>query len=344
MTTTTIVTEDGRHGGPAPAHLPGHYLSWGAIVAGALCAAAISLLLFAFGSAIGLSAVSPWPGSGLSPTVVLIVAAIWAALVQVTAFAAGGYVAGRVRNSWGSVAPHERRFRDGMHGLMVWAVGLLVGAAFVASAAGGLIRTGSQATATIAAGALGGIAAGPASGPPHGPGPTDAAIDYLLRPSLESAAAVPVTPAPVTPAPAGTQETPAGQAQPPVPAQMMPMRMPNAMELRPSLVRMFADGVRSGTLAARDRNYLASLVALRTGMTQGEAEKRVDEAFEEAKMADLKVREAADKARKASILAAFLAAATLAIGCAAACAGATMGGRHRDDQTEVRLFGARYFW
>ena len=45
-----------------------------------------------------------------------------------------------------------------------------------------------------------------------------------------------------------------------------------------------------------------------------------------------------------SLLAAFLAAATLAIGCAAACAGAVAGGRHRDEQTEIRLFGTKYFW
>jgi hypothetical protein len=44
------------------------------------------------------------------------------------------------------------------------------------------------------------------------------------------------------------------------------------------------------------------------------------------------------------VIAAFLAAATLAIGCAAACAGATMGGRHRDEQTEIRLFGTKFFW
>src|SRR5215471_7130840 len=128
MDTTTAAREGELHALPDQPHLPGHYLSWGAIVAGALCAAAISFVLLTFGSAIGLSAVSPWPHVGLSPTVALLIAALWVAIVQVFAFAAGGYVAGRVRNSWGSVVAHERRFRDGMHGLLVWAVGLLVGA------------------------------------------------------------------------------------------------------------------------------------------------------------------------------------------------------------------------
>ena len=62
-----ITTEAGLHGSLAQPHLPGHYLSWGAIIAGGLCAAAISFVLLTFGSAIGLSAVSPWPNTGLSP-------------------------------------------------------------------------------------------------------------------------------------------------------------------------------------------------------------------------------------------------------------------------------------
>src|SRR5215813_5151502 len=175
-----IVTEGGLHGSLAPAHLPGHYLSWGAIIAGALCAAAISLVLFTFGSAVGLSAVSPWPHVGLSPTVALIIAALWAAVVQVVGFAAGGYVAGRVRNGWGSVVAPERRFRDGMHGLIVWALGLLVGAAFAASAAGGLIRSGAQAAATVAGGAIG--ASAPSTAASHAPTPADIGFDYLMRP------------------------------------------------------------------------------------------------------------------------------------------------------------------
>src|SRR5882672_8266884 len=172
MATTTIVTEDGLHGSLAQPHLPGHYLSWGAIIAGAVCAAAISVVLLTFGSAIGLSAISPWPNTGLSPTVALVIAALWMALVQVAG------VAGGVRNSWGSVVVlHERRFRDGMHGFIVWAAGLLIGAAFLASAAAGLIRTGAQASATLA------------TGVERGAAPADYAFDYLMRPA--TAATVP---------------------------------------------------------------------------------------------------------------------------------------------------------
>jgi hypothetical protein len=325
MDTTTTVREGDLHALPGQPHLPGHYLSWGAIVAGALCAAAISFVLITFGSAIGLSAVSPWPHVGLSPTIALLIAALWTAVVQVLAFAAGGYVAGRVRNSWGAVVAHERRFRDGMHGLTVWAVGLLAGALLAAYAAGNLVKTGSEAAATIAGGTLGGAAASAGIGTPHTPSPADYAFDYLMRPVPAEASAL------------ATGQAAAG-TQPAV------YRMPSTPELQPSIVRIFGDGLQAGSLPPADRTYLASLVSMRTGLSQVDAEKRVDEAFQRAKDAENKVRAAADKARKASVLAAFLAAATLAIGCAAACAGATAGGRHRDEQTEIRLFGTRYFW
>jgi hypothetical protein len=81
-----------------------------------------------------------------------------------------------------------------------------------------------------------------------------------------------------------------------------------------------------------------------TGLPQGEAEKRVDQAFTDLKAAEQKARDAAEQARKATLIAAFLAAATLAIGCAAACAAASLGGRHRDENTLVVFWGSRRFW
>jgi hypothetical protein len=194
-----------------------------------------------------------------------------------------------------------------MHGFMAWALALLLGSAFAVSAAGGLIRGGAQAAAPFAA-------AGMARQTPVAITPGDYGVDYLLRPA---------------PATAGA------------PAANNPL---NVAELRPSLVRLFADNLGEGSLPPRERAYLASLVSAQTGMAQADAEKRVDEALANAKAAEAKVRLAADKARKATALAAFLVAATLAIGCAAACAAAGIGGRHRDEQIELRLFGTKRFW
>ena len=101
--------------------------------------------------------------------------------------------------------------------------------------------------------------------------------------------------------------------------------------------------MRNEELTARERDYLSEVVVRRTGMPQADAQKRVDEAVTEAKNLEVKAREAADKARKAALIAGFLAAASLLISAAAASAGASLGGRHRDESGSYLFFGRR-FW
>ena len=341
------------------------YLEWGPVIAGALGAAAISLVLFTFGSALGLSVVSPYPYAGLSLTTFLVLTALFAALVQVGSFAAGGYLAGRMRTPWLNGVESERHFRDGSHGFAVWAVGILIGACIAVSGAGSALKTAVQTTATLSAGAVAGAgaAAGPAIADRVSMQPSDIAIDLLLRPTPgQMARATPMAPA--VPAAAAVPPAPATGAQPetaattdPKPAapvatgtQMMgeAMRIETRRtprdELQAPLVRVFTTSIASGTMAPADRTYLAEVVARQTGLPQAEAEKRVDEAYAAAKDAEAKARAAADKARKLTAIAAFLAGATLLIACAAACAGAGLGGRHRDEQIAARLFGAPRFW
>jgi hypothetical protein len=68
------------HVGPAPVSssvvsTPGaSFVEWGAVLAGAVLAAAISFVLLTFGTAIGLSATSPWPNSGVSAKVIASIA------------------------------------------------------------------------------------------------------------------------------------------------------------------------------------------------------------------------------------------------------------------------------
>ena len=89
-------------------------------------------------------------------------------------------------------------------------------------------------------------------------------------------------------------------------------------------------GATSGQLAGTNRAYLAQLVAQRTGVSQQEAEKRVDDAVNAA-------REAADKARRASMLAGFVTAASLIVSFGAAWWGAIRGGNHRDNNIPARF-------
>jgi hypothetical protein len=123
----------------------GSGVSWAAVIAGAFVAAALSLALLALGTGIGLSAVSPWGSAGASARTIGWSAIGWLVLMQLIACSAGGYLAGRLRTRWVSVHSHEVYFRDTAHGFLVWAVGLIVTGAFLASAAASMLGGAAQA-------------------------------------------------------------------------------------------------------------------------------------------------------------------------------------------------------
>lgn len=306
--------------------VPFRYLDWGPVILGALGAAAMSVVLLAFGSALGLSVVSPYPYAGISAKGAAVLAAVYLALVTVASFAAGGYIAGRMRSPWRTADESESHFRDGAHGFGVWAIGVLVGAVLAASGVGAVVSAAGKATTAIAAAGTAGAASNPQIGQ-LSLRPTDYAIDRLLAPAP---AAAPGDPS-AAPTAAGAQGAPA-----------QPRR--SRADLEAPMARALASSLTTPQLDVRDRTYLARVVAEQTGMPQAEAEKRVDETYADLKAAEQKARDAAEAARKTAIIAAFLAAATLAIGCAAACAGGALGARHRDETTAVSFLGSTRFW
>src|SRR5664279_948880 len=110
-------------------------ISWPAVIGGAFTAAALSLILLTLGTGLGFSSVSPWSNIGVSASTVKAGAIIWLIFTQIIAFAMGGYLAGRLRTKWVDIHTDEVYFRDTAHGLLVWAVGTVLMAAFLASAA-----------------------------------------------------------------------------------------------------------------------------------------------------------------------------------------------------------------
>lgn len=136
-----------EHLGRNEAHSSG--VSWAAVIAGAFVAAALSLALLILGTGIGFSAVSPWANAGASASTIGWTAIIWLVLMQIIASSVGGYLAGRLRTRWINIHTHEVYFRDTAHGFLVWAVGLVITAAFLTSAAtsmaGGAARAGMTA-------------------------------------------------------------------------------------------------------------------------------------------------------------------------------------------------------
>ncbi len=125
----TVIVENERS--------PSSAVSWGAIIAGAAVMAAFSLLLLALGAGIGFSVIDPWISGHVAPatTKAATVAGIYLTVTAVLAAAVGGYVTGRLRNLWPGVHPHEAFFRDTAHGLVAWAVAIVLSAAFLGPAA-----------------------------------------------------------------------------------------------------------------------------------------------------------------------------------------------------------------
>ena len=253
-------------------------VSWGAVIAGAVGAAALSLVLFVLGTGLGLAVVSPWESEGISGTTAGVSTIVWVTVVQLLASVLGGYLAGRLRTRWLTVHTNEVFFRDTAHGFLAWAVATLLMATLLSSAVASVVSTGLKAGGEVAK------TAAPES-------PVGYFVDSLLRGA-------------------------------------------SAPERIPEVTRIFANSLESGELAQSDREYLAQLVAAKTGLAAVEAEQRVNDTFarleqnlEQAKAAAKKV---ADDARKASAGLALWLVVSLLVGPFVASLAATFGGRLRD--------------
>ena len=293
-------------------------VSWGAIAAGAAAAASLSLILLILGVGLGLSSVSPWARSGISAGTLGVSTILWLTLTQLLASAMGGYLAGRLRTRWTEVHSDEIYFRDTAHGFLAWAVATLATAALMTSAIGSILSGGAQVGAAVAGGAAGTAAsvvggAAASAGLPQGSngGPMAYFVDSLFRPDPAAAAAV-------TSGTAGTGDA---------------VERSSSREAA-EVSRIFLNVSRTEPLPPEDIRYVGQIVAQRTGLSQQDAEKRVNEVYARAQMtlrsAEVAARDAADKARKASAYGALWLFVSLLIGAFVASLAATYGGRRRD--------------
>jgi hypothetical protein len=353
---------DAVYGGPVESRFSG--VSWGAIIAGGVAAAALATILMTLGAGLGLIAVSPWRGEGASATGIGIGVIVWSIIVEVAAFGVGGYLAGRLRTKWANIHGDEVYFRDTAHGMVTWALGTLVFVALSLSAAGQIARTTAEAGLAAGGAAAGGagamMAAGPGAGPMGGPNagmrgpgapgpmrgnPMDYYVDQLFRPAAPAGTQGANTGGTTT----GTTDTNAATVGATTPPPVNPGTtggMAQAMggatgnadlgPVRAEIGRIVAASWKDGqfTLAPADRAYIAQLISQRTGMSQADAEKRVDDTIAQAKATidDLanKAKQAADDARKAAAGLALWSFVAMLIGAFVASYAATLGGRHRD--------------
>lgn len=125
-------------------------VSWGAVFAGGVAAAAFGLILLTLGTGLGLAALSPWRSESASATTFGVAAVIWVCVTQILTSGLGGYLAGRLRHRWPLVETDEVYFRDTAHGFLSWAVATLATAAVVAAMLPSAERAGVQAAAHTA--------------------------------------------------------------------------------------------------------------------------------------------------------------------------------------------------
>jgi hypothetical protein len=111
------------------------YISWGAVMAGAIAASALTFVLITFGAAIGLAIASPSATWRDTSVALALLSGLWLLLTAVASFALGGYLAGRLRATVDTTTADEVEFRDGIHGVLVWGLAILIGASLALVAA-----------------------------------------------------------------------------------------------------------------------------------------------------------------------------------------------------------------
>ena len=107
--------------------------------------------------------------------------------------------------------------------------------------------------------------------------------------------------------------------------------------MRGETTRILVRGTETGDVPAADKTYLAQLVAARTGLSQADATKRVDEVLAQEKAAETKVLQAADASRKAGAYLSIFIGVSMLIGAFIAGVAAALGGRQRDEDEEAWL-------
>lgn len=293
-------------------------VSWAAILAGAAVAAALSLILLMLGTGLGLSSVSPWAYNGVTAMTLGVSTILWLTFTQVVASGMGGYLAGRLRIKWVAVHTDEVYFRDTAHGFLSWAVASLTTAALLTSVIGSIASGGFQAggaAAAIAATTTTEVYKSEIAKSDSDNDPMGYFVDLLFRKPINA-----VEPTPII------TESGVLPIVPPAP----PPPIGSSLEV----TRIFMSNLHTATLPQEDIQYVGQIVAQRTGLTQHDAETRVIDTYARVQTklhnAEIAMKDATDKARKASAYAALWLFISLLIGAFVASFAAIYGGQQRD--------------
>jgi hypothetical protein len=291
----------------------GSAVSWGAILAGAAAAAALSLILLLLGAGLGLSSVSPWVHKGISAGAFGVSAIIWLTVTQILASGMGGFLTGRLRSRWAAVQADEVYFRDTAHGFLAWAVATLTTAILLTSVIGAIVSGGTQVAASLAGGATSAAFATTVkdNSSSNATNLTTNELEYFVDTLFRADIPLTSTESNVSSTDFSQQST-----------------------SNQEVTRIILNSLGANAMPPADVTRVGQLISKRTGLGQQEAEIRVNEVFisMQKKLADaeLAAKNAAEKARKASIYASLWLFASLLMGAFSASLAATWGGRCRD--------------
>jgi hypothetical protein len=228
---------------------------------------------------------------------------------MISSFSEAGYLAARLRAKWANANTHEAYFRDTAHGFLAWAFATLLMAGALSSAASYLANgaaVGSGAALSQAGRSV---------------NPSEIYVDKLFRadPSAQTASS--------------PDSSNSGTSTPNTATSGSSKADPN--QTRAEVVRLWTSTFHDNQdFSATDKAYLTRLVATRTGLSQADAEKRVNDVVTEAKTA-------ADNARRgAAKLSVWLTVAML-FGAFAASLAAVEGGSLRDGTWNDRVLTPR---
>jgi hypothetical protein len=127
------------------------YLQWTPIIAGALAATALSLILVTFAAAVGLGVSSTTPTWRDASAALWILSGVYLILQAILSFGFGGYIAGRIRRPLVASPTEEVESRDGLHGVVVWAMAVVLGSILAALVGASTVSRSSPSAANASA-------------------------------------------------------------------------------------------------------------------------------------------------------------------------------------------------
>ncbi|MDS9466664.1 hypothetical protein RGQ15_03595 [Paracoccus sp. MBLB3053] len=343
--------------GAAPDPERGH-VDWSAVLAGALIALGAAVVLTTLAAGLALAALPLGDVAGIRP-----VWAILAALALVVSllgpYFLGGYIAGRMRRRSVASPQRETAMRDGVGGLAVWAIGLILSLLLAAGLVGGAVRglANSVEAVLVEAGAAVDAVIERAGG-------VGGAIEDLAGKAREALPGTPELPSPQDALPeslqSGAIDYIVDRLLRPDERQSIPqIQREEIAEFRRQVAAILFQVVRSGDISSEDEGFLRRRLSELTGLAQETASARIEDAVARARdiraeaaakvenakaradqlrgEAEERIAQAKEKAaslvatlRLAAVFASLLLVVSACLAAGAAWFGAIRGGRVRD--------------